>query len=117
MKKNQNLPNKKFTVVLALKNRFQTAQIIQKINHLITLNTEVDHQTKGIHVIAHKTDIVDHPVEILNIEIIIYDQTQIDQVIRLTPVPIHTLGIDTIQMIDQELHRTIDTEIIPAIET
>ena len=26
----------------------------------------------------------------------------------MIPVPIHTLGIDTIPMIDQEIHRTID---------
>ena len=64
----------------------------------------------------HKTDIVDQIVEILNIEIIIRDQTQTDQSIRLIPVPIHILGIDTIQMIDQETHRTIGTEIIPTIE-
>ena len=32
-------------------------------------------------------------------------------------VAIHTLGIDTIQMIDQEIHRIIDIEIIPTIET
>ena len=35
----------------------------------------------------------------------------------MIPVPIHILGIDTIQMIDQETHRTIDAEIIPTKET
>ena len=35
----------------------------------------------------------------------------------MIPVPIHTLGIDTIQMIDQEIHRIIDIEIIPTTET
>ena len=35
----------------------------------------------------------------------------------MIPVPIHTLGIDTIKTIDQEIHRTIDIEIIPTIET
>ena len=108
---------KLLTVIIALKNHFQTAQIIQKINHLITLTTEVDHQTKEIHVISHKTSIVDQIVEILNIEIIIRNQTQTDQIIRLIPIPIRTLGLDTIQLIDQKIHRTIDTEIIPTIET
>ena len=55
-------------------------------------------------------------VKIINIEIIIHDQTQTDQIIHLIPVPIHTLGIDTIQTIDQEIHCTIDTEIIPTID-
>ena len=31
----------------------------------------------------------------------------------MIPVAIHTLGIDTIPMIDQEIHRTIEIEIIP----
>ena len=35
----------------------------------------------------------------------------------MIPVPIHILGIDTIQMIDQETHYTIDIEIIPTLET
>ena len=87
------------------------------MNQLITLITEVDHQTKEIHVISHKTDIVDQKAEILNIEKIIHNQTQTDQIIRLIPVTIHILGMDNIQMIDQEIHRTIDIEIIPTIET
>ena len=48
---------------------------------------------------------------------IIHDQTQTDRIICSVPVPIHILGIDTIQMIDQETHHTIDTEIIPTIGT
>ena len=31
----------------------------------------------------------------------------------MIPVPNHTLGIDTIPMIEQEIHRTMDIEIIP----
>ena len=100
---------KTFTVIIALENQFQIAQIIQEINLLITLTSEVDHQIKETHEVPHKTDIVDQTVETLNIEIIIHDQSQIDRTIRLIPVPIHILGIDTIQMIDQETHRTIDT--------
>ena len=33
----------------------------------------------------------------------------------MIPVPINTLGIDTIPMIDQEIHRTIEIEIVPTI--
>ena len=77
------------------------------------LTTQVDHQIKEIHEIPHKIDIVDHTAEIPIIEIIIHDHTQSDKIIRLIPVPIHILGIDTIQMIDQETHHTIDTEIVP----
>ena len=35
----------------------------------------------------------------------------------MIPVPIHTLGIETTQMIDQETHHTIDIEIIPTLGT
>ena len=106
---------KTLTVKIVLEDHFQTVQIIQEINHLITLIIEADHQTKEIHVISHKTCIVNQVVEILSIELIIHDQTQTDQNIRLIPVPTHTLGLDTIQMIDQENHCRADIEIIPTI--
>ena len=35
----------------------------------------------------------------------------------MIPVPINTLGIDTIQTIDQDIHCTKNTEIFPTIET
>ena len=35
----------------------------------------------------------------------------------MIPISIHILGIDTIQLIDQETHHTIDIEIIPTIGT
>ena len=60
--KDQNLPIKTFTVIIVLENQFQTIQIIQEINHLITLATEEDYRTKEIHVISHKKDIVDQIV-------------------------------------------------------
>ena len=104
-----------FTSIIVLENHFQTVQIVQEINHLTTLITEADHRNKEIHVISHNTDIVDQKVEILSIEITIHDQTRTDQIVRLIPVPIHTLGIDTIQMIDQEIHRTIDKGVILTI--
>ena len=84
-----------------MKNHFQTDQTIQDTNHIITLATEEDHQTKEIHVISHKLDIVDQIVEIISVEITIRDQTQTDQNIRLIPVFFHTQGKDTIPMIDQ----------------
>ena len=106
-----------FIVTTALENHYQVAQTIQEINHLISLTTEADHQIKEIHEIPHNIDIVDHTVEITLIEIIIHVQTQTDSTIRLIPVPIHILGIDTTQMIDQEIHHTIDIEFVPTIGT
>ena len=52
--KDQNLPIKTFTVIIVLEKQFQTIQIIQEINQLITLTSEEDYQTKEIHVISHK---------------------------------------------------------------
>ena len=117
MKKIKTYQIKIITVIIALENHYQLAQIIQEINHLITLTTEVDHQIKEIHEIPHKTDIVDHTAKILNIEIIIHDQTQKDRFFRLIPVHIHILGLDNIQMTDQETDRTTNIEIIQTIET
>ena len=98
MKKIKTYQLKISTVIIALENYFQIAQFIQEINHFIIVTTEVDHQIKEICEILHKTDMVDHRIEILNIEIIIDDQTQIYRTILLIPVPIYTLEIDTIQM-------------------
>ena len=108
---------KTFHINNSSQNHFQTAQIIQEINHFITLPTEVDHQIKEIHAISHKTDIVDQIVETFNIEILIHDQTQTEQFFRLIPIPIRILRLDNIRMIDQEIHHTIDKEVIPTIET
>ena len=84
-----------------MENHFQTDQIIQDTNRIKTLATEKDHQTKEIHVISHKTDIVDQIVEVISVEITIRDQTQTEQNILLIPVFFHTLGKYTIPMIDQ----------------
>ena len=122
MKKDQNLSNKNIHSTSSSgnqisKNHYQIAQIIHEINHPIIPTTEVDHQIKEIHEIPHKIGIVDHIAQISITEIIIRNQIQADRITRLIPVPNHTLGIDTIQMIDQETHHTIDTEIIPTIGT
>ena len=63
-KKIEIYQTKTFIVTIALENHYQIAQIIQEINHLITLTTEVDHQIKEIHESPHKIDIVDHTVEV-----------------------------------------------------
>ena len=96
-------------------NHFQIVQIIQENNHLLTLVTEVDHQNKEIHESSHKIDIVDQIVSIISIEITNHDQIQTEENIRLIPVPIQILGIDTIQTIDHETHHTIETETIETI--
>ena len=96
---------KSFTVIIVLENHFQTDQIIQETNHLKTLTTEDDHQTKELHVISHKVDKIDQIVGTASIEITIHDQTQIDQNIQLIIILIQILGINTIQTIDQETHR------------
>ena len=49
------------------------------------------HQTKEIHEISHKTDIVDKTVEIISIEIAIQDQIQTDLNFRLITAPIRIL--------------------------
>ena len=68
---------------------------------------------KKINKISQKIDIVDQIVEKISIEITIHDQIRTDQNIHLIPVPTHSLEIDTIAMIDQEIHRKIDLEVIP----
>ena len=110
MKKNQNLSNKTFIVITALINHFQTIPIIQETSHLTTQVIEVDHQIKKIHEVSHKIDIVDQIVKIISIETTIYDQIQTEENIRLIPVPIQILKIDTIQTIDHETHHAIQIE-------
>ena len=83
--------------------------------HLIIRIIEDDHQTKEIHEISHKTDIVDQTVEIISIEITIQDQIQTDLNFRLLPVAIQILEIDIIQMIDLETLHIIEIEIFPTI--
>ena len=114
MKKDQNLLNETFTVIIVLEN-FQTVRVIPDTNHLIILIKEADHQNKEIHKISQKIDIVDQIVEIMSIELNILNQTPTDQNIRLMPILIHTLGIDTNPMINQEIHLAIDIEFIPTI--
>ena len=115
MNKDQSLPNKNIHRKIVLENHFQLIQIILEVNQLIIQTTEDNHQTKEIHVISHKIDIVDQIVEITSMETSIQDRIQADRSFRVKPVPIHTLGIDTFPMIDQENLRTIEIKIIPKI--
>ena len=115
MKKDQNLPNKNIHSNNNSGKPLPINSKYSKTNHLIIPTTEYDHQTKEKHVVFCKTDIVDQIVEIISVETTIHDQFQTDQNFRLIPFSIHTLGIDTIPMIDQEILRTIEVEIIPTI--
>ena len=114
MKKYQNLPNKN------IHSNFSPGKPLPNSSNYSRNQSSYNSNNRGRspdQKISHKTDIVDQIVEIPNIEIIIHDQTQTDQIIRLLPVPIPTQGIGTIQTIDQEIHHTMDIEIIPTIET
>ena len=74
-----------------------------------------DHHTKENHKISHKTDIVDHIVEIVIIKITIQDQFQRNTNFRLMLDPIQILEIEIIQIIGLETLHTTDIEIIPTI--
>ena len=101
--------------IIVLENYFQIIQIILEINHLITQTTDDNQRSKKIHIISHKTVIVDQIIEIISTEITIQDRIEADQNFCLKPNPIHSLGIDTIPMIDQETLHIIEIEIIPTI--
>ena len=108
-------PTKTFIVIIVLEKHFPITQITPDNNHLIIRFVEDDHQTKEIHEISQKTDIVYQTVDIISIEISIQDQIQIDLNFRLLPVPIQTLEKVIIQMIDLETMHIIETEIFPTI--
>ena len=105
-----------YTEIIALENHSQAIQVTQETNHHLTQIIEVDLRNKEIHKISHKIDIVDQIVKIVNIEITIPDRNQIEQNLHLHPVPIQTLGIDTIQTIDHEIHHIIEIGTIVTIE-
>ena len=103
MKKDLILPNRNTHYYNSSGKPLPIFQINQETNHLITLITEKDHQTKKFSVLFHKIGIVDQIVDITSIGITIHYQVQTDQKVSLKPVPIHTQRIDTIPMIDQEI--------------
>ena len=114
-KKIKIYPTKTFILIIVQARDFQITQITLDSNHPIIQIIEDDHHTKEIHEISHKTDIVDHIVEVVNIEITIQDQIHTKLNFHLIPVPIQILGIETIQTIDLETLHTFDIEIIPTI--
>ena len=117
LKKDQNLPNKNIHSNTSSGKPLPNSSNHSRNQSPYNSNYRGRSPDQRIHEIPHKTDIVDHTVEIPIIEIIIHDQIQTDRITRLIPVPIQILGIDTIQMIDQATHHTIDIEIIPTIGT
>ena len=98
-----------YIIFTALVTHSQIIQITQETNRPITLIIEGDHQNKEIYEISHKTDIVDQIAKITSNETTIHDQIQTEENF-LIPVPIHILGIDTIQTIDHVIHHTIEIE-------
>ena len=117
MKKDQNLPNKNIHSNISSGESLPNSSNYSRNQSLIFLNTEIDHQIEEIHESLHKTDIVDHTVEILKLKKFIHDQIQTERTILLITVPNHSLEKNTIQMTDHEIHLTIDIEIILTIET
>ena len=114
-KKIKIYPTKIFIVKIVQENHFQITSITLDNNHPIIQIIEDDHHTKKNYEISHKTDTVDHIVEILNIKITIQDQIHTNLNFRLIPVPIQTLEIKIIQTTDLETLHTIDIEIFPTI--
>ena len=110
MKKDQNLPNKMYTAIIAPENHFQTIKTILEINHHITLVIEVDHPNKKIHEISHKIDTVDQIVETTT-----HDQIQIQHNLFQYPVLTQT-EIDIIQTINHEYHLITEIETTQIIE-
>ena len=86
----------------------------QETNHHITQVIEVDRPNKEIHEISHKKDIADRIAKITKITI--HDRIQTQQNLFLHPVPIQFQGIDTIPIIDHEIHHTTEIESIHTIE-
>ena len=109
-------PIKTFIVIVVRENQFQITLNTLDNNHPIIRMIEEDHHTKEIHKNSRKTDLVDHIVEIVNIEITTQDQIQTNLNFRLMPVPIQILEVEIIHL--ETLH-SIDIEIIPTkgIET
>ena len=110
MKKDQNSPNKTFTVTINQENQSLITIIPLDNNHLTEITIAVDLQIKEIHEISHKIDIVDQTVETINIEITIQDQNQTEVITQNTTeiVQIQTPELDIIRTIVLEiLHLTV----------
>ena len=111
MKKDQTLPNKNIHSnyssgkPLPINSNYSRQQSLYN-------TIEDDHHTKEILKIFHKTDIVDHIVEIVNTKITAQEQIQIKPKFRQMTDPIQILEIEIIQIIGLENFHTTDMEII-----
>ena len=103
-------------MIIVQEKLFQITQITLENNQIIIRMIEDDHQTKEVHEISHKTDIVDETVETISIEITIQDQIQTDLNFRLIPVPIQILEKDITQLIYLETLHIKEIEINKTIE-
>ena len=100
-----------YTVTTVQENHIRTTPITQEINHHITQVIEEDHQNEEIHRILHKIIIIDQIVEIT-----IRDQIQMQHNLFLDPIHNQTQEINTIPIINHELHHITEIETIHIIE-
>ena len=100
-----------YTVTTVQENHFRTTPITQEINHHITQVIEEDHQNEEIHRILHKIIIIDQIVKIT-----IRDQIQMQHFLFLDPIHNQTQEINTIPIINHEIHHITEIETIHIIE-
>ena len=116
MKKDQNLPNKNIHSNNSSGKPLPNNSNYSRHQSRYNSNYRGRSANQRIYKISHKTDIVDQTVEKINIETNIQERIQAELNFRLKPVPIHTLAIDTIPMIDQTTPHIIEIEFILAVE-
>ena len=107
-------PTKIIILIIVQENHFQiTLIILHKIHSIIRILRTIT--IPKIHKISHKTDIVDHIVEINSIKITTQDQIQTNQNFRLILDPIQILDIKIIHLSVLETLHTINIKTIPMI--
>ena len=115
MKKDLNLPNK------TTRRNNKSGKIFSSNSNWGRQQSSYNTNYRGrppyqkIHKTSDKTDIVDHMVELFNIEVTIQNQFQTNLNFRLMPVFIQILEIKITQIIDLETLQTIYLEVIPTI--
>ena len=115
MKKDQNLPNKN------IHSNNRSGKTHPNNSNYSIQQSPYNKSYRGrspyqkTHKISHKTDIVDHIVELVNLKITNQDQIQTNPNFCLMPDPIKIQEIEIIQIIDLETPHTIDKEIILTI--
>ena len=100
-----------YTATTVQENHFRTIPVTQGINHHITQVIEEDHQNEEIHRILHKIIIIDQIVEIT-----IQDQIQMQHNLFLDSIHNQTQEINTIPIINHEIHHITEIETIHIIE-